>query len=213
MQIATGSMVGSSHRVSRPLVALVVAALPFASSFVACKKTPPVDAAASASASAMDSPSAGFTAPAPSMASAIPTGPVLASIAMQTWIYSEPKRSSTKLGYLRAGAIVGRSDKPADTAGCPGGWDSIKPAGYVCIGEQATLDVQHPIVKVTSHRRPDITKPMPYRYGFIRAVAPQYLKTPNKEEQLQYEFKLLPHLVYYSKHEAEVNAVWPGANG
>jgi len=131
---------------------------------------------------------------------------------MQTWIYSEPKRSSTKLGYLRAGSIVGRSDKPKDTAGCPGGWYSIKPAGYVCIGEQATLDTQHPIVKVTNHRRPDITKPMPYRYGFIRAVAPQYLKVPNKEEQLQYEFKLLPHLAYYTKHEDEINAVWPGAN-
>jgi lipoprotein-anchoring transpeptidase ErfK/SrfK len=200
----------------RPLIALAAAAFPLLASSmlpIACKKTPAADAAASASGSAVDSaPADSLTAPAPSMASAVPSGPVLASIAMQTWIYSEPKRSSTKLGYLRAGAIVGRSDKPADTAGCPGGWYAIKPVGYVCIGEQATLDTEHPIVKVTNHRRPDITKPMPYRYGFIRAVAPQYLKVPNKEEQLQYEFKLLPHLAYYSKHEAEINAVWPGAN-
>lgn len=131
---------------------------------------------------------------------------------MHTWIYSEPRFGSTKLGYLRAGGIVGRADKPAGTAGCPGGWYSVKPTGYVCIGEGATLDLQHPILKATSHRRPDITKAMPYRYGFIRAVAPQYLKVPTKEEQLQYEFKLLPHLEYYGKHEAEINAVWPGAN-
>lgn len=167
---------------------------------------------ASGSASASDSAVASFTAPAPSLASAMPTGPVLASIQMHTWIYSEPRFGSTKLGYLRAGGIVARADKPSGTAGCAGGWYSIKPTGYVCIGEGATLDLQHPILKATSHRRPDITKAMPYRYGFIRAVAPQYLKVPTKEEQLQYEFKLLPHLEYYGKHEAEINAVWPGAN-
>jgi hypothetical protein len=182
---------------------------------VACKKTAAVDPAASASGSGTaggaSSPSA-FVAVAPSLASAVPTGSVLGSIQMHTWIYAEPKFGSAKLGYLRAGGIIGRSDKPAGTAGCPGGWYSVPPAGYVCIGEGATTDLQNPILRATSHRRPDITKPMPYRYGFIRAVSPQYLKVPTKEEQLQYEFKLLPHLAYYSKHEAEINAVWPGAN-
>lgn len=169
--------------------------------------------ASSGSASASEAPSAApLAAPALSLASAMPAGPVLASIQMHTWIYAEPKWGGTKLGYLRAGGVIGRADKPSGTSGCPGGWYAVKPAGYVCIGEGATLDMQHPILKATSHRRPDIMKPMPYRYGFIRAVAPQYLKVPTKEEQLQYEFKLLPHLEYYGKHHTEINAVWPGAN-
>jgi hypothetical protein len=200
----------------RPLLALSLAAAPLlASAFpLACKRAPAAGTTASASGSAVESgaPAGSFMGTAPSLASAMPQGPVLASIQMHTWIYAEPKWGSAKLGYLRAGGVVARADKPTGTSGCPGGWYAVKPTGYVCIGEGATLDLQHPIMKATSHRRPDITKPMPYRYGFIRAVAPQYLKVPTKEEQLQYEFKLLPHLAYYEKHEAEINAVWPGAN-
>ncbi|GAC1352099.1 MAG: hypothetical protein NVS3B20_06960 [Polyangiales bacterium] len=145
-------------------------------------------------------------------ASAVPRGPSLASIQMQTWIQSEPRWGSAKLGYLRAGAIVARSEKSAGNAGCAGGWYAVKPFGYVCIGEGATLDAENPIVKVTGHRRPDLEKPMPYRYGFIRAVAPQYLKVPTKQEQLEHEFKLLNHLQFYARHEEDLNATFPGAN-
>lgn len=146
-------------------------------------------------------------------ASAVPSsGPVLASIAMQTWIHAEPRKGSQKLGYLRAGAIVARSDKPKTKDGCSEGWFEIQPFGFVCIGDQATLDPEHPIVEVTKHRRPDLLMPMPYRYGFIRSVAPQYLKVPTDEEQHQYEFKLDNHLKYYAKHASEWQVVEPGAN-
>ncbi|MFI5301161.1 MAG: hypothetical protein ACHREM_24010, partial [Polyangiales bacterium] len=147
-------------------------------------------------------------------ASAVPTGPVLASIQMQTFIYEEPKFGSTKLGYLRAGAILSRDATPAGTTGCPGGWYAIKPFGYVCIGEGATLDTtMNPIVRATSHRRPDLNMPMPYRYGFIRFVAPQYLKVPTKEEQLGSEMSLEQHLAYYKKkRESELADVGQGAN-
>jgi hypothetical protein len=196
-------------------VVLLVAIAPALAAPIGCRKSakdsPATAESTSASAFVAGDPSA-FVAPPPSAASAIPKGPVLASIQMTTWIYAEPKFGTEKLGYLRAGAIVGRNEKSAGTAGCPGGWYGIKPRGYVCVGEGATLDLEHPVVRVTNHRRPDITKPMPYRYGFIRAVAPQYLKVPTKEEQLQYEFKLLPHLAYYAKHEHEITSVWPGAN-
>jgi hypothetical protein len=209
---------GSPVNLERSVLAFTLAFAPAAVASLAplgCKRgggEPSTDGASSAASAASVSGSSPLAAPALSMASAVPTGPVLGSIQMQTWIYAEPRWGSTKLGYLRAGAILAREGKPAGTAGCPGGWYAIKPAGHVCIGEGATLDLQHPIVKATTHRRPDILKPMPYRYGFIRAVAPQYLKVPTKEEQLQYEFKLLPHLQYYVKHEAEINAVLPGAN-
>ena len=131
---------------------------------------------------------------------------------MQTWIYAEPRRGSQKLGYLRAGAIVARSEAPKSKDACPDGWFGIKPFGFVCVGEQATLDVTHPVVRVTSHRRPDLLEPMPYRYGFIRSVSPQYLKVPTVEEQHTYEFKLDNHLKYYAKHAAEWQIVEPGAN-
>jgi lipoprotein-anchoring transpeptidase ErfK/SrfK len=133
---------------------------------------------------------------------------------MQTFIYEEPKFGSTKLGYLRAGAIVARDATPAGTTGCPGGWYAIKPFGYVCIGEGATLDTTgNPIVRATSHRRPDLNMPMPYRYGFIRFVAPQYLKVPTKEEQLASEMSLEQHLAYYKKkRESELADVGQGAN-
>ncbi|GAC1545848.1 MAG: hypothetical protein NVS3B10_09920 [Polyangiales bacterium] len=145
-------------------------------------------------------------------ASAVPVGPTLASIQMQTWIYAEPRRGSAKLGYLRAGAIVARKEQPSGKEGCADGWYAVQPVGYVCIGEQATLDSNHPIVRVTSHRRPDLLMPMPYRYGFIRSVAPQYLKVPTDTEQHDHEFKLDNHLKYYAKHATEWQIVDPGAN-
>ncbi len=176
---------------------------------IACRKKP---APPTAEAGVAASSSVAHAAPPPSMASAVPIGPTLAAVALTTWVHIEAKIGPTKLGYLRSGAIVGRDEKPTSTTGCPGGWYGIKPAGFVCVGENATVDAENPIVKVTRHRRPDLEKPMPYRYGFIRTVSPQYLKVPNKEEQLQYEFKLLPHLEFYKKHEGEINALWPGAN-
>ncbi len=176
------------------------------------KKAPAVDApsiagSASISPVAMPTGSAALAA-----ASAIPEGPKLASIQMQTWVNAEPKWGGQKLGYLRAGAILARDAEPVGTSGCQGGWYKVKPVGYVCIGEGATLDMNHPVVRVTSHRRPDLNKPMPYRYGFIRSVAPQYLHVPNKEEQLSHEFKLENHLKWYARHEGELNIVTPGAN-
>src|SRR5262245_42054443 len=66
-------------------------------------------------------------------------GARIASIAMHTWIYVAPSDRSTKLGYLRAGAVVDRSEASAGTDGCAGGWYRIKPRGYVCVGKGASL--------------------------------------------------------------------------
>src|ERR1700690_784649 len=54
-------------------------------------------------------------------------GAKIASIAMHTWIYVAPSDHATKLGYLRAGAVVDRGEAPAGTDGCAGGWYRIKP--------------------------------------------------------------------------------------
>jgi hypothetical protein len=140
-----------------------------------------------------------------------PGGPRLGITAMQVWVHESANASSRKLGYLRLGATIARGASPAGTEGCPGGWYSVYPRGFVCVGEEATLDASAPLVRAAS-TRPDLTKPMPYHYGFVRAVAPQYLKVPNKEEQTASEFALDKHLAFWAKEGAAANAVILGAN-
>jgi len=97
------------------------------------------------------------------------------------------------------------------TEGCPGGWYRIYPRGFVCAGEEATPDVSHPIVRAASVR-PDLSKPLPYRYAFVRAVAPLYLRIPTAKEQLAAEFKLQEHLDWWKESGEEASRVVPGAN-
>ncbi len=137
--------------------------------------------------------------------------PRLGITAMQVWVHESPSGGSRKVGYLRLGATVARSDKPAGTDGCPGGWYTIYPRGYVCVGDEATLDVKSPVVRAAS-TRPDLTRPLPYHYGFVRAVAPQYLKVPSKDEQTASEFALDKHLAWWAKDGSTANVVVPGAN-
>src|SRR5262249_1320339 len=74
-------------------------------------------------------------------------GAKIASIAMRTWIYVAPNDRSTKLGYLRAGAVVERAEASAGTDGCAGGWYRIAPRGYVCVGKGASLSLNHQVVE------------------------------------------------------------------
>lgn len=136
----------------------------------------------------------------------------LASIALQTNIYAKPSDSAPKIGYLRLGAVVARADRAAGNDGCPGGWYGIAPRGYVCVGKTATLEVDTPLVRAAAVR-PDSSKPLPYAYGFVRAVAPMYLRTPSKDEQAASEFKLAEHLEWWSRKGQQSNNENPlGAN-
>lgn len=128
----------------------------------------------------------------------------LAAIAMQVRVYAKPDGQSNKLGYLRLGAIVARSDKTYGNEGCDGTWYGVAPAGYVCVGKSADLDIDAPIVRAAS-LRPDTSKPLPYAYGFVRAVAPLYLRAPTKEEALRSEFKLAPHLDWWARRGVKAN--------
>ena len=135
----------------------------------------------------------------------------LAASAMSAVVYAKPSDAARKLGYLRLGAVVARSEKSYGTDGCPGGWYAIAPRGFVCVGKSATLETDSPLVKA-ANVRPDTTKPLPYPYGFVRAVAPLYLRLPSKEEQLQTEFHLANHLAWWSRKGATENKVERGAN-
>ena len=128
----------------------------------------------------------------------------LAAIAMQTNVYARPSDTSRKVGYLRLGAIVARSDKTYGSEGCPGGWYGVAPRGFVCVGKNAALEIDTPIIRAASVR-PDTSKPLPYAYGFIRAVAPLYLRLPSKEEAMVTEFKLGEHLGWWGRKGKEAN--------
>ncbi|HHH30880.1 MAG TPA: L,D-transpeptidase, partial [Polyangiaceae bacterium] len=114
-------------------------------------------------------------------------GDRIASIAMRTWVYQEPDDQATKLGYLRAGAIVERAKESAGTLGCEGGWYRIAPRGYVCNGKGATLDLNHEVVRAVP-QGPRRGEAMPYRYVISKSPPPHlYFKLPSVEEQQEAE--------------------------
>jgi hypothetical protein len=124
--------------------------------------------------------------------------PRLAAIALRTDVRARPDPGSTRLGDLRAGAVVEMDPDVTGTAGCPGGWRQIKPAGHVCIGSDATLDLGHPIVRA-SPRRPDITQKLPYMYGTVTRGGPAYLRIPTEADIKQFEPSLKKHLAKWAK--------------
>ena len=110
-------------------------------------------------------------------------GAKIASIAMRTWVYVAPHDRATKLGYLRAGAVVDRAEVSAGTEGCAGGWYRIAPRGYVCVGKGASLALDHPVVQAAV-RGPNRGGTIPYQYVISRSPPPHlYFKLPSKKEQ------------------------------
>ncbi|NUO53605.1 MAG: L,D-transpeptidase, partial [Polyangiaceae bacterium] len=73
-----------------------------------------------------------------SVAEAIPEGrPQLGITSFVAIVYKEPKETAKRIGYLRLGTKVPRSDEPVSTKGCAGGWYEISPRGFVCAGKEA----------------------------------------------------------------------------
>lgn len=185
-----------------------------------CKRGDPsaeATASASASSAAVAASAASAQPPMPadigknSVAEAMPEGrPQLGITSFVAMVYKEPRDTSKRIGYLRLGTKVPRSDEPVSTKGCEGGWYEIAPRGFVCAGKEATTDMESPILKAAS-RRPDLTAALPYRYGFVRAVLPLYLKVPTAEEQHKSEFKLKDHLTWYEENKETVDKVALGA--
>jgi len=137
--------------------------------------------------------------------------PLLASTSVAATIYKLPNENSRRLGYVRLGSTVPRDEAPVAGRGCKKGeWFRVYPIGYMCT-ESATTDLEDPLVRAASVR-PELDKPLPYRYGFVRATAPQYLRIPTKAEQLKSEFGLEDHLTWYAEHKDEVQTVELGAN-
>lgn len=138
-------------------------------------------------------------------------GPQLAPLAMQAAVYAKPEPKAEVVGYLRLGSKVARSPAPVAKEGCPDGWYALRPLGFVCAGPNATVKLDHPLVRAMS-LEPDRRKPMPYPYAFVRAIAPSYMKVPSKEEQFQYEMRLERHLRSHQKLKHKWDVLDVGAN-
>ncbi|MDC0748263.1 hypothetical protein [Polyangium mundeleinium] len=138
-------------------------------------------------------------------------GPRIGAVEMAAPVYLKPDRRSPKIGYLRAGATAVRGEKPAAFDDCQGGYYRVLPAGYICAEGSASIDMKHPILRALT-RRPDLSKPMPYPYAFVRAIAPNYYRPASKAEQFQYEMRLKEHLRSYKRLQKKWDAIEVGAN-
>jgi lipoprotein-anchoring transpeptidase ErfK/SrfK len=173
------------------------------------------DAGADGGAQAAVTASAASDAPAPAPGHATSPEPasdkpLLGVTAYVAPVYKEPRDTSKKLGYLRVGTKVVRSAEPVGKSGCPGGWYQIEPRGYICAGDEATIDLDTPILKAA--RPPNLKTALPYKYAFVRAVLPMYLRVPTAEEQYKSEFKLKEHLEWFHQNSADANKVTLGAD-
>ena len=138
-------------------------------------------------------------------------GPKLAPLAMVTPVRPKPDPQSKPIGYLRVGARVARSARPVSKRDCPGGWYAIRPVGFVCAEDDATIKLDHPVAQAI-HVEPHRADPMPYKYAFLRAIAPNYLRLPTTEQQFQYEMRLERHLRNYKKLSDKWDRLDVGAN-
>ncbi|MEZ4312299.1 MAG: L,D-transpeptidase [Polyangiaceae bacterium] len=138
-----------------------------------------------------------------------PAGPKLVATAMETWVHRSPRASSSRLGYLRAGAIVARLAEALGTDGCAGGWYRIAPRGYVCAGKLASLDADDPVgeAAVPGPRRGEA---YPYRYVVSRSPPPSlYVRLPSLEDQRRVEGRPSSGPALSPWARAEVNRLGP----
>jgi hypothetical protein len=138
-------------------------------------------------------------------------GPRLAPIAMRVPVRAAPEPAAEVIGTLRVGARIARSAQPISKQGCGGGWYALHPLGFVCTGDDATTNLDNPIARAIQVE-PDLSRPMPYRYGFVRSIAPNYLRVPSSDEQHQYEMRLDRHLRNWHRLGAAWDELDVGSN-
>jgi hypothetical protein len=201
----------------KPLGRIAVTALlaAVALSATACRRRDAAPASAASGAPALPSAASGdlaapSTEPPNDTAAKAGEGPRIASTVIAATIYKLPDTASRKVGYVRLGGSVRRDAEPVEGNGCKHQFFHVYPVGYVCTDE-ATTDLSAPLVRAASVG-PDRSRPMPYRYGFVRATAPLYLRVPTHDEQEKSEFQLAEHLSWFDEHKLEVQRVELGAN-
>lgn len=100
-------------------------------------------------------------------------GPRLGAIAHTTPVREAPNRQAPLVGYLHAGATVARAVDPYSKEDCAGGWYAIRPRGFVCLDEGASLDLRHPTLSAMAIQ-PDLDSAMPYTYARTKSDVTVY---------------------------------------
>ena len=109
------------------------------------------------------------------------SGPKLGAVANVTPVLERPAPGARELGYLHAGARVARAQEPYSRRGCGGGWYPVRPRGFVCATESATLDMAHPTLAAMA-LTPHTDQPLPYAYARTRAETPLFERDPAHDD-------------------------------
>jgi hypothetical protein len=177
----------ASHGAVSPAVTLSrVVAAPAPTEVVAA--VPAVNEAVAAPVVALKAPGPAPVAVVAPIVDETPSTPLeLVATAREVIVYAEPARSAQKLGYLRLGARVTRGAEPAGYEGCPRGFYAVAPGGFVCAGNAASLEPNHPLAAL-ARTRADRGSGLPYVYGRSKPVpAPLYRRLPSKAETAAFE--------------------------
>jgi hypothetical protein len=108
-------------------------------------------------------------------------GPQLGAIANVTPVYDRPSTAGQEIGYLHAGARVARAAEPYTREGCDGGWYPIRPAGFVCAGASATIELDHPTL-VAMSIQPEIEAHLPYTYARLTKATHTFTVDAKREQ-------------------------------
>jgi hypothetical protein len=117
------------------------------------------------------------------------TGPKLGAVANVTPVLERPAPGARELGYLHAGARVARAQEPYSRRGCGGGWYPVRPRGFVCATESATVDMAHPTLAAMA-LTPHLDQPLPYTYARTRAETPLFERDPGHDDAVREVGKL-----------------------
>ena len=120
---------------------------------------------------------------------------LLGAAHFMTHVFEKPDYSSSRVGYLRAGAKVaikgavpGEAVKRIKSTSCKEGWVAIEPRGYVCLEKGGgSLNLEAPNVRLAT-APPNFDELLPYKYAFTwRNGAPLYRKVPTPKQWMEYE--------------------------
>jgi hypothetical protein len=137
---------------------------------------------------AKEAPKLAKTVAAPRDLSSVPVppadGPRLGATADITPVLARPEPKAEQLGYLHAGATVARAAEPIATEGCAGGWYPVRPRGFVCAGQGATLDLSHPTL-IAMSLQPKLDQELPYAYARASQKSTLFAMDPQRDAGIQ----------------------------
>jgi hypothetical protein len=116
-------------------------------------------------------------------------GPQLGVISEQLQVREYTDTAAPSLGVLRAGARVARSAEPVSHAGCTAGWYAVRPRGFVCVGAEATLDLNHPTLAAMA-LAPNLEGQLPYTYARTRVETSLFERSPGPVDAVREVGKL-----------------------